>query len=209
MEEATEQTTPSTWRKLRVIVYLAMVVAVLIIGTKVYDWYEHRQEVLAAETWLMKCDAIQDSWQRYQALAARPPLTAEQYQRAINRQDAALVSALQSGNKTALRSVEEHSRTRFGGGSVPLVDKYPANPEQRARHIATLTTLWPNINAMSVSDRVSLFHMSKRCHLHELQQPKSEDILSCLRFGAKSLGTEKELTRLLDVAQLGAPLTEL
>jgi hypothetical protein len=180
----------------------AVVVLTLFVGGPVYLYHAHKRENAR-----LFADAVatRDPWARYQELdnwLSDSWLSDEQQSVGRTRRDAALEEAVAAKDPAALQRLDE------AGHYYPhLVDKYPHHPEQRESQLRGLRVLWPQLDAMSVTDRVSLLFMAEQCHLHEAPQPFARPtLLECVRTGARMLGDQQTLDRLLVSAVLGAPL---
>jgi hypothetical protein len=167
--------------------------------------YGYRSCEIERSRWLTETLDIRDPWTRYSELEKGLGrwLTEEQEASVRRHRDAAFEEAVAAKDPAALLRLEE------AGQYYPrLVEKYPRQPEQRESQLRGLRVMWPQLDAMPVTDRVSLLFMAERCHLHEAPQPFARPtILECVRTGARMLGDQQTLERLLVSAVLGAPLT--
>jgi hypothetical protein len=198
-------TTQQSHPVLDLLVQLAFLVS--LVGGAIYVWQSHRRATEhEAAKWLDITTAIHDPWVRYDRLSrgdASISLNEEQLLRVERLQAEALALALEQRSEPAF-SVIERDPMEY----VDLLDKYPRDSVQRQAEVKALSIAWPNIGVMSPADRIELVRMATRCHLREAEAPvTSQTVLDCVRYGARSLGTEKALERLVDRAVLFRPLT--
>lgn len=179
----------------------------LIITVGAYFLYQHGKldRERETETWLQEVLQHQDPWKRYNQLNSgffEHDPTDDQRHRIGEQQTRALEQALVARNEAAFDLVEKQ------GISNELLDRYPRNPARRQQQLEALAAVWPDIACRSHVVRMSLVRMADRCHLHEAAPPVArQTVIDCVRSGAQSLGTQADLTRWMDSAVLGEPLT--
>lgn len=169
-----------------------------------WKYYAHQRELATAD-WLRESVAIHDPWQRFSKLRLeqRPSLNDDQIKYVDEQSAAALEDALSEHSAAALDHIE-----RWEGSYAELVDKYPRDPKQRQEQLSALRVVWPDIQELRPVDRVVLVHLARQCHLQSAEPPiESETVLGCLRYSAKVLNADNELSRLLATAHLPQPLT--
>lgn len=172
-------------------------------GVRLLHYYETENDP-EVESWLRDVLKQKDPWKRYTTLDAGfagHHSSVDQRRRMVEHMGHAIEQAL------AARTVAAFDLVETQGVYVDLLDKYPRDPARRQLQLEALWLLWPDIVSRTPAVRMQLVRMANRCHLHEAAPPLTrQTVVDCLRYGARSLGTQQDLTKLMDSAVLGEAL---